>query len=80
MRIATKEEIKSYRNWALNPHDLQHFTGAYPHASANVEREMMLLLLVMRLTVPSQSLSWAVSLSIMGINQQLDAALKLNLA
>ncbi len=37
VRIATKEEIKSYRNWALNPHDLQHFTGAYPHASANVE-------------------------------------------
>ena len=53
VRIATKEEIKSYRNWALNPHDLQHFTGAYPHASANVEtRNDATFLLAMRLTVP----------------------------
>ncbi|MGH2152903.1 hypothetical protein ACQ1Z6_15420, partial [Enterococcus faecalis] len=31
VRIATKGEIKSYRNWSLNPHDLQQFTGAYRH-------------------------------------------------
>lgn len=36
-RVATKEEIQSYRNWALNPHDGKEFHGAYPHAHANVE-------------------------------------------
>lgn len=36
-RVATKEEIASYRNLALNPHDTKDFTGAYPHAHANVE-------------------------------------------
>lgn len=36
-RLATKEEITSYRNLALNPHDMKDYTGAYPHAHANVE-------------------------------------------
>lgn len=36
-RLARPEEIKSYRNLALNPHDQKEFTGAYPHAYANVE-------------------------------------------
>lgn len=37
VRTATSEEIGSYRNLALNPHDQQNFAGAYPHAFANVE-------------------------------------------
>lgn len=36
-RIATKEEIKAYRNLALNPMDQHGETNCYPHASANVE-------------------------------------------
>ncbi|MDR2976237.1 MAG: hypothetical protein LBV19_02850 [Streptococcaceae bacterium] len=36
-RIAKDYEIKAYRNLALNPHDQKDFTGAYPHAFANVE-------------------------------------------
>lgn len=37
VRVATTEEINSYRNWALNPHDQKDENGAYPHAHANVE-------------------------------------------
>lgn len=37
VRVATADEIASYRNWALNPHDQKEFNGAYPHAHANVE-------------------------------------------
>ncbi len=37
VRLATAEEITSYRNWALNPHDQKEANGAYPHAHANVE-------------------------------------------
>ncbi|MBD8070025.1 hypothetical protein [Bacillus sp. PS06] len=37
VRYATNEEITRYQNWALNPHDQKDFSGAYPHASANVE-------------------------------------------
>ncbi|KAF1302804.1 hypothetical protein [Enterococcus sp. JM9B] len=37
IRTATSEEISSYRNLALNPHDQKEFNGAYPHAFANVE-------------------------------------------
>lgn len=36
-RVATAEEVASYRDWALNPHDQKEFNGAYPHAHANVE-------------------------------------------
>lgn len=36
-RIATKEEISSYRNLALNPMDQHGDTYCYPHATANVE-------------------------------------------
>lgn len=37
IRYATNDEIRRYQNWALNPHDQKEFSGAYPHASANVE-------------------------------------------
>jgi len=37
VRCASEEEVKMYRNLALNPHDQKEETGAYPHASANVE-------------------------------------------
>lgn len=37
VRLAKEFEIKQYRNLALNPHDQKESTGAYPHASANVE-------------------------------------------
>lgn len=36
-RFATKEEIKAYKNLALNPYDQHGETTCYPHASANVE-------------------------------------------
>ena len=36
-RYAKDYEIGQYRNLALNPHDQKDDTGAYPHASANVE-------------------------------------------
>lgn len=36
-RVATKEEVKAYRNLALNPLDQPSNTTYYPHASANVE-------------------------------------------
>jgi hypothetical protein len=37
VRVATTEEISTYRNWAENSHDQREDTGAYPHASANAE-------------------------------------------
>ena len=37
VRYAKDCEVKQYRNLALNPHDQKESTGAYPHASANVE-------------------------------------------
>ena len=36
-RLATKEEIKSYKNVALNVMDQHGDTGCYPHVTANVE-------------------------------------------
>ena len=36
-RIATKEEIKEYKNLALNVMDQHEAVGSFPHASANVE-------------------------------------------
>lgn len=36
-RMATVEEIESYKNLALNVIDRHESTGCYPHASANVE-------------------------------------------
>ena len=36
-RYAKEYEVKRYRNLALNPHDQKEPSGAYPHASANVE-------------------------------------------
>ncbi|MGM9902619.1 MAG: hypothetical protein ACI32O_01650 [Enterococcus sp.] len=37
VRVASKEEVGTYRNLALNPHDQKEDTGAYPYAFANVE-------------------------------------------
>lgn len=37
LRIAKEEEIKSYKNLALNVMDKQEIKGVYPHASANIE-------------------------------------------
>ena len=36
-RYAESYEIERYQNLTYNPHDLNKFNGAYPHASANVE-------------------------------------------
>lgn len=36
-RQAEMEEIENYQNLSFNPHDQKEFTGAFPHASANVE-------------------------------------------
>lgn len=35
--FATESEIKIYRNLSRNAHDQKEFSGAYPHAFANVE-------------------------------------------
>ena len=37
VRLARDYEINAYRNLALNPYDQKEDSGAYPHASANVE-------------------------------------------
>ncbi|UPO90128.1 discoidin domain-containing protein [Niallia sp. Man26] len=37
VKKATKQDINTYRNLALNPHDQKDDSGAYPHAYANVE-------------------------------------------
>ena len=37
VRYAKDYEVSQYRNLALNPHDHKDDSGAYPHASANVE-------------------------------------------
>lgn len=37
VRVAKQFEIDQYQNLSINTHDLNYFTGAYPHASANVE-------------------------------------------
>lgn len=37
VRYADPWEINGYRNWAVNTHDQVNDSGAYPHASANVE-------------------------------------------
>lgn len=36
-RLVEDNEISQYQNLALNPHDQKQESGAYPHASANVE-------------------------------------------
>ena len=36
-RVATEEEIRSYRNLSVNSADQHDVVGCYPHASANVE-------------------------------------------
>ena len=36
-KMASLQDIKTYRNLAINPHDQKEPTGAYPHAYANVE-------------------------------------------
>lgn len=37
LRAAKKEEVKGYKNLALNVIDKQEIKGVYPHASANIE-------------------------------------------
>lgn len=36
-KIATAQDVGAYRNLALNPHDQKEWSGAFPHAYANVE-------------------------------------------
>ncbi|MEK5379229.1 hypothetical protein [Niallia sp. FSL W8-0635] len=36
-RLASTQDINTYRNLALNPHDQKEATGAFPHAFANIE-------------------------------------------
>lgn len=80
VRVATKEEITQYYNLALNSHDQKEFTGAYPHASANVETRNDATFFACNAidgiyanhshgSYPFQS--W-------GINQQKDASLKID--
>lgn len=37
VRYADPWEVNAYRNWALNTHDQVNDSGAFPHATANVE-------------------------------------------
>lgn len=80
VRVASEEEVNSYRNLALNPHDQHQFTGCFPHAFANVETRNDATFFACNAidgvyanhshgSYPYQS--W-------GINQQLDAALTID--
>ncbi|PAE12235.1 hypothetical protein CHI02_10410 [Niallia circulans] len=37
VKMATAQDIEGYRNLALNSHDQKEWSGAFPHAYANVE-------------------------------------------
>jgi hypothetical protein len=80
VRLAYDFEIKNYQNLTLNPHDQKDESGAYPHASANVETRNDATFFAKNAidgyygnqshgSYPYQS--W-------GINQQLDAALTID--
>lgn len=80
VRVATEEEVCSYRNWALNPHDQKEFTGAYPHAHANVETRNEATFFACNAIdgVYANHSHGAYPFQSWGINQQLDAALTID--
>lgn len=80
VRKAEEHEISQYQNLALNPHDQQNNSGAYPHASANVEtrndstffaRNAIDGVIANTDHGPYPYQSW-------GINQQADACIKID--
>lgn len=79
-RVAYEFEISNYQNLSVNTHDQKNFTGAYPHAFANVEtRDEAVFfaenaidgVLATKQHGPYPYESW-------GINRQADAALTID--
>ncbi len=80
VRRATATERKSYRNLALNLHDQKEFTGAYPHASANVETRNDATFFACNAIdgVLASNMHGEYPYQSWGINQQTDAALTID--
>lgn len=80
LRTATAEEIASYRNLALNPHDQKEFHGAYPHAFANVETRNDATFFACNAIdgVYATHLHGSYPYQSWGISQQMDAALTID--
>lgn len=80
VRRATAVERNTYRNLALNPHDQKEFTGAYPHASANVETRNDATFFACNAIdgVLASNMHGEYPYQSWGINQQADAALTID--
>lgn len=80
VRVATAAERKAYRNLALNPHDQKEATGAYPHASANVETRNDATFFACNAIdgVLASNMHGEYPYQSWGINQQPDAALTID--
>lgn len=80
VRQATLAERQAYRNLALNPHDQKEFTGAYPHASANVETRNDATFFACNAIdgVLASNMHGEYPYQSWGINQQTDAALTID--
>lgn len=80
VRQAHDFEIENYQNLSFNSHDQKDATGAYPHASANVEtREDAVFFAKNAIDGKFSNLSHgSYPFSSWGINQQADAALTID--
>ncbi|MBW4803743.1 DUF7402 domain-containing protein [Loigolactobacillus coryniformis] len=80
VRRATMAERNAYRNLALNPHDQKESTGAYPHASANVETRNDATFFACNAIdgVLASNMHGEYPYQSWGINQQADAALTID--
>lgn len=79
-RIAESHEIHAYQNLAVNPHDQKRDSGAYPHASANVETRNESTFFARNAIdgVIANTNHGSYPYQSWGINQQADALIKIN--
>lgn len=77
-RMAREDEIKSYRNLALNVMDQHEEVGCYPHASANVETRGEAVFAARNAIdgIKANSFHGEWPYGSWGINRQADAAMK----
>ncbi|MFC6465292.1 hypothetical protein ACFP65_09980 [Marinilactibacillus sp. GCM10026970] len=80
IRIAKEYEVNQYQNLSMNTHDLNHFAGAYPHASANVETRNDATFFAMNAIdgVYANNSHGSFPYQSWGVNQQDDAELKID--
>lgn len=80
VRQAEEFEIKNYRNLSENTHDQKDFTGAYPHAYANVETRNDAVFFACNAIdgILASRSHGAYPFQSWGINQQADAALTID--